>query len=73
MRVCGGPRVRDGRTIQRDRPGLGPHIPYAAAVAGQILERVQPIEVVDPQIRHRFGRGESDIYRDAPASIFVET
>ena len=52
---------------------LKPQIAYAAAVARQIIEGVQAIEVVDPQIRNRFGGRESDIYGHPSAAVLVET
>jgi hypothetical protein len=51
---------------------LEPQVSYAAAVAWQIVERIQPIEMVDREIRNGFRRCKSKIYSHAPASIFPE-
>jgi hypothetical protein len=51
---------------------LEPQVSYAAAVAWLIVERVQPIEMVDRETRNGFGRRKSKIHSHAPASIFLE-
>jgi hypothetical protein len=50
-----------------------PDIAYAAAVARQIVERVEPIKMVDPKIRNCFGRSESNIYRNPSPAVLIET
>lgn len=50
-----------------------PHVAYAAAVAGQVRERVQSIKMLDRQIRNGLGRRESHIDGHAPAAVLLET
>jgi hypothetical protein len=71
----GGERVESRRIpLFRRLPltALEPQVPYTAAVARKIVERIQPVEMVDREIRDGFGRCEANIYSHAPASIFLE-
>jgi hypothetical protein len=51
---------------------LKPQVAYAAAVAGKIFERIQPIEMVNPQLRNGLRRRQPDIDSYASASLFVQ-
>ena len=45
---------------------------HAAAVAGQVIKGVKAVEVVDGNLRHRFGiLGQPQVHRDAPAALLV--
>ncbi len=48
-----------------------PQIPHAAPVAGEILPRVETVEVVDRQVGDRLGIGQAQIHGDAPAALRV--
>jgi hypothetical protein len=50
---------------------LEPVISDASTVARQVLERIQPIEVIDRDLRDRFGLGQPKVYRDTAAPVFV--
>src|SRR5262252_6115023 len=50
---------------------LEPVIGDASAVARQIFERVESIEVIDGHLRHGFGFGKTQVDRDASASLLV--
>lgn len=54
------------------RQALEPHIAYAPAIAGKVVERLQPIEMVDPKIRNCLRRSESNIYAHASAAVFLQ-
>ena len=47
-----------------------PHVPHAAAVLRQVVECIEPVEMVDRKVRHLLGRGKADIDRHAPAPVF---
>jgi hypothetical protein len=44
-------------------------VPYAAAVAWQVVERIQPTEMVNSQIHNCCRRRKSNIYSHAPAPV----
>src|SRR5690348_10932197 len=52
---------------------LEPEIPHAAAVARQIVETVQSVEMIDGEIGHRFRRREAHIHRDAAAAVLFQS
>lgn len=40
---------------------LGPHVPDAASALRQVIEGVEPIKVINRQVRHRLRRRETNV------------
>src|SRR5580658_9816121 len=51
---------------------LEPHVPHAAAVAWQVLEGVEAVEVVDGEVGDSLWVGEPHVDRNPAASLRVQ-
>lgn len=49
-----------------------PQIPYTPPVGGQIVETLQPVEMVNRQVADEFGRHKPDLDGHAAAAILLQ-
>jgi hypothetical protein len=46
-------------------------VAHAASVSREIFEAIEPVEVVDREMRHRARLGEPQVHRDAASPVFL--
>jgi hypothetical protein len=70
----GAPAQMKPRWARAHQPrcSLEPEISHAATVAWQIIERVQPIEMIDRKIRDGFRGRQSNIHSYAPSTVLLQ-